>query len=83
MAAEPHCRLLSPRLWLAALLMLLAAPLQAQVQRWLTASARDSIRADSLRADSVARRQAIQTERYLDATCQERHVGPAAPVHRR
>ena len=65
MAAEPHRRLLSLRLGVAALLMLFAAPLHGQVQQYADSIRADSIRADSLRADSVSRRQAIQTERYL------------------
>lgn len=79
MATEPHCRLLSPRLWIAALLLLVAAPLHGQVQLLADSVRADSIRADSLRADSVARRQSIQTERYLSATSKNDTWVPPIP----
>lgn len=60
--------------------MLLAAPLQAQVQQLADSIRADSIRADSLRADSVARRQSIQTERYLDATAKFDARVPSLPM---
>jgi hypothetical protein len=64
---------------MAALLMLLAAPLQGQVQQLADSVRADSIRADSVRADSVARRQAIQTERYLSATAKNDTRVPPLP----
>ena len=66
MAAEPQHRLLSPRLWIVALLLLAAAPLAAQVS-FADSIRADSIRADSARQDSVNNRQAITTARYLEA----------------
>ncbi len=61
------------------MLMLLAAPLQGQVQQLADSIRADSIRADSLRADSVANRQAIQTKRYLDATAKNDTWVPPLP----
>ncbi|MBP2647756.1 MAG: hypothetical protein H6Q77_1380 [Gemmatimonadetes bacterium] len=61
------------------MLMLLAAPLQGQVQQLADSIRADSIRADSLRADSVARRQAIQTDRYLAATARNDTRVPPLP----
>ncbi len=78
MAAEPHRRLLSPRLVLAALLVL-PAQLHGQVQQLADSIRADSIRADSIRADSAARRQAIQTERYLSATANKNTSVPSLP----